>query len=204
MQNKLQTLVLETQDILEDPTNVTIVRRTNLRHAVMPEMEDEVQVDVPKSEFAEHITELTRFLMWLLEQQSNLAAGIRKAKNQLPIDMDNEISLNKQRQCMAGVLRRMAALRSREIIMPNGGTGYRFNADGNQVSFRCDVKKVMSINFDRNVVQKQLDRLNRKSDEVSAELDRCLINSTVEYQPLFDVNSTFADVFRQFLGEVEG
>ena len=45
-------------------------------------------------------------------------------------------------------------------MIPNGGTGYRFNTDGNQVSYRCDVKKVTTINYDRNKVRNHLAALN--------------------------------------------
>ena len=36
------------------------------------------------------------------------------------------------------------------VLVHGGGNGYRFNQDGNQVSYRCDVRRVTTINFDRN------------------------------------------------------
>ena len=84
-------------------------------------------------------------------------------------------------------------------MIPNGGTGYRFNAEGNQVSYRCDVKKVTTINYDRNKVRSHVAALNRKSDAISVELDRSMVNSVVDYDAPFDVNDSFADVFESFL-----
>ena len=109
--------------------------------------------------------------------------------------MDSEVSLNSKRQELSRLLGRMSDLRGSEVVIPNGGTGYRFNADGNQVSYRCDVKKVTTINYDRKKVRNHLAALNRKIDAVSVELDRCLINSSVEYEAPFDVNDSFAEVF---------
>ena len=95
----------------------------------------------------------------------------------------------------------MAGLRSSEVLISNGGTGYRFNNEGNQVSYRCDVKRVTTINFDRNKVRSMCADLSKKADEVSAALDTALVNTTVEYEVPFDVNDTFAEAFERFAGE---
>ena len=47
----------------------------------------------------------------------------------------------------------MNDLRSSEQTISNGGTGYRFNAEGNQISYRCDVRRVTTINYDRKVIR---------------------------------------------------
>ena len=96
----------------------------------------------------------------------------------------------------------MNDLRSAEQTIPNGGTGYRFNADGNQVAYCCDLRQVTTINFDRRVIRAELERLNRAADETSARLDLCLVTSTVDYEPPFDVNASFADTFETFCGGV--
>jgi hypothetical protein len=55
-----------------------------------------------------------------------LAKGIRSAKDKLPIDMDTEVSLEQQRQSIACTFKHMANLRNSEVLVPHGGTGYRF------------------------------------------------------------------------------
>ena len=86
-------------------------------------------------------------------------------------------------------------VRSSEVVINGGGTGYRFNQEGNQVTYRCDVRRVTTINFDRKVVRNFAAEMNRKSDAVSSELDRCLVNSEVAYEAPFDVNDSFAEIF---------
>ena len=44
-------------------------------------------------------------------------------------------------------------------------------------------------------------KLNRKADEVSAAIDRCIVNSEVEYETPFDVNDSFSVVFDAFCSE---
>ena len=112
--------------------------------------------------------------------------------------MDSEVSLNALRQQIAGTFRRMNNLRSSEQTIRNGGMGYRFNAEGNQTTYRCDVKRVTTINYDRNAIRTELAKLNKLADETSAKLDLCLVTSTVEYAPPFDVNASFGEAFEAF------
>ena len=198
-QNKLQALLDEAQGILDCDANVTKVANTYLRHKVMPEAEDETVMDVTQTEYAEQITDVARFMLYLLEEKSRLFAAIRKAKDALDMDMDSEVSLNAARQSIARTFKRMNDLRSSEQLLSGGGTGYRFNAEGNQISYCCDVKRVTTINYDRKVIHAALSKLNRQADETSNRLDLCLVTSKVDYTVPFDVNASFAEVFEIYL-----
>ena len=198
-QNKLQALLDEAQGILDQDANVTRVENTYLRRKVMAEAQDETVLVAPETEYYEQITDIARFLLYLLEEKGKLFAAIRKAKDSLDLDMDSEVSLNAARQSIARTFKRMNDLRNSEQILSNGGTGYRFNAEGNQVTYRCDVKRVTTINYDRKVIRAALSALNRKADETSTRLDLCLVTSTVDYAPPFDVNASFAEAFETFL-----
>ncbi len=198
-QNKLQSLLEEAQNILDCDSNVTKVANTYLRHKVMAEAEDETVMDVPQTEYYEQITDIARFMLYLLEEKSRLFAAIRKAKDALDMDMDSEVSLNTARQSVARTFKRMNDLRSSEQMLSGGGTGYRFNAEGNQISYCCDVKRVTTINYDRKVIRSALTRLNQQADETSNRIDLCLVTSKVDYAPPFDVNASFAEAFETYL-----
>ena len=202
-QNKLQSMMDEAQSILGSTANITKVQNTYLRKKVMPEAENETTIDAPATEYSEQITLVAEFLLHLLSEREKLSVAIFQAKAglNLPAGLDGEVSLNSKRQEVAGLFRRMAGLRSTEVLIPNGGTGYRFNNEGNQVSYRCDVKRVTTINFDRNKIRKMCGDLSKKSDEVSAALDSVLVNTQVEYTVPFDVNDTFAEAFEAFTGD---
>ena len=202
-QNKLQSMMDEAQSILGSTANITKVQNTYLRKKVMTEAENETTIDAPATEYSEQITLVAEFLLHLLSEREKLSVAIFQAKAglNLPAGLDGEVSLNNKRQEVAGLFRRMAGLRSSEVLIPNGGTGYRFNNEGNQVSYRCDVKRVTTINFDRNKIRKMCGDLSKKSDEVSAALDSVLVNTQVEYTVPFDVNDTFAEAFEAFAGD---
>ncbi len=198
-QNKLQSLMDEAKRILDRECNITKTESTYLRHKVMAEAEDEVLVTQPETEYYEQITDVARFLVYLLGEKEKLFSAIRRAKNALEIDMDSEVSLNACRQVLARTFSWMNDFRSSEQNITGGGTGYRFNADGNQVSYRCDVKRVTTINFDRNVIKAELGKLNKKIDETSAKIDLCTVTGQVDYETPFDVNTSFADAFEGYL-----
>ena len=188
----------EAQSILDRDSNVTKVENTYLRHKVMLEAEDETIRSVPDTEYYEQITGIAQFLLHLLNEKAMLCAAIRQSKDGLDIDMDSEVSLNASRQSVARTFKRMNDLRNSEQTIAGGGTGYRFNAEGNQISYRCDVKRVTTINYDRKVIRSELAKLNRQADETSAKIDLCLVTSKVEYEPPFDVNASFADAFEAY------
>lgn len=204
-QNKLQSMMDEAQAILGVTSNVTKVQNTYLRHKVMAEAEDETTVDTPSTEYGEKITELAEFLLHLMTEREKLSAAVYKAKSDLELNagLDGEVSLNRKRQEIANLFRHMVSLRNGEVLITNGGTGYRFNNEGNQVSYRCDVRRVTTINFDRNKIRKMCADLSKKSDETSTALDAALVNTVVEYETPFDVNETFAEAFEAYQTETE-
>lgn len=197
-QNKLQCFMTEAEGLLSRDANITKTEHEYFYSKVDKDAQNQKVESEPTTDYAGKITQMTAFLLWLLEQREVLAKSIREAKDKLSIDMDAEVSLNKNRQHIAQIFLHMTQLRSSEVVRPNAGTGYRFNAEGNQVSYKCDMKTVTTIDFDRDKVRKHLVALNKQIDAASAELDRCLVNGEVIYEAPFDVNDSFADVFAWF------
>ena len=198
-QNKLQALMDEAGEILQNQGNTLKVTTTHLRSKVMPEAQDAVTEDAAPSEYAEHINQVAAFLMAMLAEREKLSAAICAAKSKLPLDMDSETGLNRVRQNLADIFRRMAVLRNSEVVLSNGGSGYRFNGEGNQVSYRCDAKRVTTINFDRNKIRGMATELGRKADEVSAKLDQCIVNTVADYSLPFEMNDSFNVILSDFI-----
>ena len=197
-QNKLESLIMNTENILDDEDCVTLTKRTYLYKKANPDAENETVTIIPDTEYYRQLNEMIEFAVYLLDQREKLSEAINKAKRGLPLDLDGEVSLNRYRQRLSESFRRMARIKSREVTETNGGVGYRFNNEGNQVAYKCDVERVTTINFNRNTVRKYAAQLSEKADNASAEIDRCMINYEVDYQPEFDVNDSFDEVFEKF------
>ena len=198
-QNRLEYLMDQADAILTDSRNTMKTKVTHLRSKVMADAQDAETVDTAPSEYAEQINQVAAFLMEMLSQREKLSKVIQEAKAKLPLDMDSETGLNRVRQNLAYTFRSMAALKATETFLPGGGSGFRFNADGNQVTYRCDAKKVTTINFDRNKIRGMASALGKKSDEISAQLDQCLVNAQVDYELPFDLSDSFDVVLGDYI-----
>lgn len=198
-QNKMTSVSREALRILSMDRNVVKVENTALCHKVNPEAQDETICENSETEYSDRITELAGLVMYLVEEREKLGQAIRKTKSAMDMDFDGETGLNVRRQEAAEVFAHMAEIRSSEEIHPCKGVGYKFNAEGNQVSYRCDLKKVTTINFDRNKIRAFATALHKKADRISAELDKQLVNAAVDYEPPFDVNDSFAAVVQWYI-----
>ncbi len=201
-QNKLQILMETVERILTVEDNVIKTQKTYLYKKAMPQAANETVTEVPNTEYYAQINQLTDFLLYLLKEHEKLSGIINTVKKSLSLDIDGEVSLNKHRQSIANIFRKMTALKNSEIVSQRAGTGYCFNAEGNQVAYKCDIKTVKTINFDRNKVRRYATELTTKSDSISSEIDSCMINSVVDYTAPFDVNDSFSDIFDDFLARV--
>ena len=194
-QNKLQSFEEKIRGFLIREGNITNVTVTLLKSKVDPSLKDEESIESSDSPYSSKVDTMVAFYIWLFTEQEKLAKAIRRSKAELKVDMDSEISLNKHRQQIATILHFMIDLKSSERLTPGAGKASRFNNDGNPVTYSCDIKRVTKINYDRKKVRAKCNELEQKADQMSAEIDRCMINSNVDYQPPFDVNSSFDEVF---------
>ena len=93
----------------------------------------------------------------------------------------------------------MTTLRNSEKTIAGGGSGFRFNGEGNQVSYRCDATQVTTIDFDRNKIRGLAMALGKKADEISMSMDKSLVNTEVLYEQPFDMNESFEDILNDFI-----
>ena len=74
---------------------------TVLRHKVNSDAEDEKVNESTDCEYYEQITDIARFLLFLLKQKEKLYSAIRPTKNSMDLDIDSQVSLNTLRQSVA-------------------------------------------------------------------------------------------------------
>ena len=154
-QNRLEYLIEKAENILDDEDCVTLTKRTYLYKKANPEAENETVTVIPDTEYYRQLNEMIEFAVYLLDQREKLSEAINKVKYNLPLDLDGEISLNRYRQRLAEKFRRMARIKSKEVTETNSGVD------------KCDVKRVTTINFNRNTVRKYAAQLSGKSDATS-------------------------------------
>lgn len=200
-QNRIKVILETALGIIGDESNTTKVQNTVLVSKAIKGSEDIISERRATSEYSDKITELSSFVMYLLEEKEKLFTAIQKTKSALDIDIDCQTVMNAQRQEVARYFRRMDAIRSSEKILTGEGKTYTFNTDGNQVPVVCDLKQVTTINFDRNRIKSYLEKLDKVSDSVSEKLDIAVVTSKVDYDAPFDVNASFANIFEEFIAD---
>ncbi len=200
-QNKLNELITKTEDILRVEGNIMTVTNTVMKSKVDKEAENEVTREAYRFSLFDldgRVTKLADFLMYLFEEKRKLSFAIEKTKSALDIDIDAETALNAKRQEIMAVFSNMVSIRGSETVINKGGIGYRFNAEGNQTPYKCDIKIVKTINYDRNKVKSYLKKLGGENDETSSRIDLALVSSKVGYITPFDVNDGFVEIFEEF------
>lgn len=191
-QNYLTSLFSQATSYLSREDFITTTTQKHNRTMVNPDAQDE-DIIVPKVFNVDYKpNDLIDFVVKLIDEKQKLSNAITDAKKSLDMDIDAAMSMNKTKQDFISVLRRMASIKPNET--DKEGTSYKFNNDGDQVSYRYPVKEVKTIDYDRNVVKGLISKYKKETDEVSTERDRIDIITEVDYTPVWEVDTPLEDI----------
>ncbi len=189
--NYLDVLLNTAYSYLRSKGFVTTTKQNHLRSKANADALDEV-IDVPKQYDVDFTpNNLIDFVVSVLDEKTLLVNAIADAKSKTEINIDNAISMNKKKQEFVSVLNSLANIKPGE--RQKSGSDYKFNAEGNQVAYCYTVLETTSIDFDRNDVRALSKKYLKETDEISSKLDAIEINTILDFEPKFDVNSTFEE-----------
>lgn len=191
-QNYLSSLFTETVGYLSREDFITTTTQNHNRKKSNPDADDEkVVVQKPYNvEFKPN--DLIDFAVKLIDEKQKLSDAITEAKKTTSFDVDAAMSMNKTKQGFIHVLRRMASIKPTES--EREGVSYKFNNDGDQVSYRYPIKEIKTIDYDREDVKKLIDKYKKETDEISTERDRIDIMTEVNYKPIWEVDTPLEDI----------
>ena len=175
---------------LRDTKNVVTIKETHMKSASNPNFQDEDKTIEPDIEF--EAVQLIDFMDVIMKEKTELSIAIHEAKNKAEVNLDHAISLNKAKQKQAIILKRLIDLKTKEEERRE--TAYMINNEGNQVPFYYPVKRVATINYDRNKVKKRYKAIKKECDEMSTLIDKIQINTEVVFDPKWDVSDTLEDM----------
>lgn len=191
-QNYLTSLFVQATSYLSREDFITTTTQKHNRTKVNPDAQDE-DIIVPKTFTVDYKpNDLINFVVKLIDEKQKLSNAITDAKKSLDIDIDATMSMNKVKQDFISVLRRMISIKASES--DKEGTSYKFNNDGDQVSYRYPVKEVKTIDYDRNSVKGLISKYKKETDKISTERDRIDIMTEVDYTPVWEVDTPLEDV----------
>lgn len=170
--------------------------KTHLMKDANPEASDRTEEVVQDHPFFPN-DDVIAFMVWLTGEKHKLSVAIGEAKAKAGFDIDAAVETNKFRQQVNSAVRTM--LNFTESVRIDRGQSWKFNNEGNQTAYYYDVEVKSTEAFDREAAKLVARDMIRDADRVSADIDAALINLTVDYEPVFDVNESFDDVVSGFL-----
>ena len=197
-QNKIENLFDFVSDYLDNEKNIITVTEKHFRSKAAEGQPDERINIVVDDKFPPD--SIIDFMLMLIEEREKIAKAIHAAKTSMTFDLDSAVDVNKKRHLAIAKLRELRQYKSSSLVEKNAGVGYVFNKEGNQTTYRYDIERVKTIDFDRNRVRDLIGKLQSKADSVSNAIDAALISTTVDYELPFDANANPLEVIEDYVG----
>ena len=197
-QNFLDMMMRAASASIQQRDHCLKVTKTHLRSKANPDASDVTETVEGEVFFAND--DVVAFMAWLVKEREKLTTAIGVAKASIGFDIDAAIETNKFRQTVNGSIKNM--LRYTPTKRVEQGRDYKFNVEGNQTPYIYEIEVVSEEAYDKTGAKTLMREMISKADEVSAAIDAAMINTKVDYEPVFDVNETFDDVMTDFLEKV--
>lgn len=197
-QNFLDMMMRAASASIQQRDHCLKVTKTHLRSKANPDASDVTETVDGEVFFAND--DVVAFMAWLVKEREKLTTAIGSAKASIGFDIDAAIETNKFRQTVNGSIKNM--LRYTPTKRVEQGRDYKFNVEGNQTPYIYEIEVVSEEAYDKTGAKTLMREMISKADEVSAAIDAAMINTKVDYEPVFDVNETFDDVMTDFLAKV--
>lgn len=197
-QKFLDSMMRCATDSVTDYTHCLKMTKHHLMSKANPDAVDKTEEMLPDKPFFPN-DDVIRFMEWLVAEKQVLSNAIVDAKAHAGFDIDAAIEANKFRQQVNNAIRTM--LRRNASKKMERGQSWKFNNEGVQSVYYYDVEVESSEDFDREKSRGVMREMIREADQVSANIDAALINTKVDYEPVYDVNESFEDVMAVFVSK---
>ena len=197
-QNFLDMMMRAASASIQQRDHCLKVTKTHLRNKANPDASDVIETVEGEVFFAND--DVVAFMTWLVKERDKLTTAIGAAKASIGFDIDAAIETNKFRQTVNSSIKSM--LRYTPTKRVEQGRDYKFNVEGNQTPYIYEIEVVSEEAYDKTGAKTLMREMISKADEVSAAIDAAMINTKVDYEPVFDVNETFDDVMTDFIAKV--
>lgn len=197
MQNYLKSLLDKALTALAYNDNITKTTQEHLRKKAYTDAENETIEKPKRPDFIFKVMDIVDFACDVQNQIELLTVAINKAKHSLGKDYDGMIAINNQKRVLLNRLNTMAGIKASESIKT--GQAWKFNGEGNQVSYSYDIKEVVAIDFDRNAIKAIISRLRKELDDNSTAIDIMQLETLVDFETIYEIGDGLDDAVQKFL-----
>jgi hypothetical protein len=194
-QKFLDSLMNSACAYLRNPDHYMQTTEKHMRSKRNPDAVDEEKVIQKECPF--QISDVVAFMQWLISEKEELTTKIGRAKAFLANDMDAMVESNKYRQRVSEYLSVM--LNNKPGTEVTQARDYRFNNEGNQMAYLYDVEVTKTVTYDATAVKNLARSLLTRADEVSSEIDAKMVNTSVDYRVILDINLDFEDAVTHYI-----
>lgn len=163
---------------------------------------DETRPDVTEAvEFPLEVRfdDVVKFMDALVKEKYELTKAVADTESKLGFCISAEISANKYRSDMIRGLRNILDHKEHKSTTTN--VAYRFNNEGNQISYIYDVETVYKEAFDRKADKELLKKLEAERNAASLMIEAAHVNSVVDFIPTFDETETLEEIVAEYFAE---
>lgn len=201
----LEDLKYQIACIISDTNYSTKAVEKHLKSAVDSTLQDESCEREVNKMYDITVDQAIVLLDKLMEKKALLSSAIERAKHDIEIDVngiklayDSAVEYNKSLRDVA--IRHIASLnRTKEGVTKSSGVAYRFNAEGNQTSYRYEIETEIELLVDIKETKKKEKEYRRLADEVSTKIDEAKLATKIDLELGIDVNDTLEDVIETLL-----
>lgn len=191
-QNYLDRLIAELRAQLITDDLIKKTKETHLLSKADPKLKDDIREVKSETELPYTANDLINAGVKLITEKEKLSLAISNAKKSAELDIDSAILINKAKQSFISTLSLLDDIKDSE--KETIARGYTINNEGNQVELRYTLRKVTTIDFDRSSVKGLIKKYKKETNDISTKKDLIDLTTNVEYETLFDVDTSFEDV----------
>jgi len=191
---------------LSNTSNAIKVEEIHYKSKTNPDTTDETIDMTSERTYPCNIVDIAFLVKQLTDQKLQLSLAIEDAKRNLVLDwkenginltLDSAVEHAKKSRELANTLKSLVDIKVNES--KKTGNDYKFNVEGNQVSYRYDVVVKSTIDFDRNNVNNLYKKLLNKADTLSMQIENAMLQNIVEFEGLYDIHDSVAEIIDQYI-----
>lgn len=186
LQNTFTNIITELYLSLTNKDSLYTITETHLRNKTNKEEEDFSEI---KETDAVPIDELIKIHRVIAGEKIKLSVAIAHAKSAHAPLLDAQIADNSIRHDFVRQLNSIIETCPRKQNEKVKETGYKFNVEGNQVSYNYDKLIEYKPKLNLKEAKQLLEKERVEADNISNEIETSLLNVKVLYENEYDFNS---------------
>lgn len=190
-QSFIARLSAEASILLGSNETIVSVTEHHMLSEASPELQDRI-VERQRPVFDPDPAKIIALVEKLIETREALTTAIAEAKHDCHRNLDALLETNKLRKVLATALQ--TAIKMPRAETEVNATGYKFNNEGNQTPFTYKVKRTPTPRIEISRLKAKNSEVRKKADETSTDIDQIMVNTAVDFDPPFDINSTLEEI----------